>query len=218
MRPLARALVTLVVLAGAAVPEPSGAQRAHSSDPRLERLDATTRASVAVVLDSARAARLPLEPLVDRALEGQGKGVDGARIVVAVRQLEADLQLAREALGASTRSDEIAAGANALHAGMTPGDLARVRAAARSCGRRRVTMPLALAADLIARAVPAPAAAELVVRLTGSGLRDPDLATYERNVRLDIERGADPTTSAQTRARGALLRVQPPGNGTQSQL
>src|SRR5574341_1439766 len=73
---------------------------AQGQDPRLERRrDAETRARVAAIIDSARASGLPIEPLVDKALEGASKGAPGDRIVTAVRNLAVGLGAAREALG-----------------------------------------------------------------------------------------------------------------------
>ena len=175
-------------------------------DARLARLDPTTRAAVAAVVDSTRAARLPTEPLVDRALEGAKKGAGGERILTAVRGLASELGAARAALGNGASADEITAGASALHAGLQARDLARVRAAAVHMKRGRVTLPLTVATDLVARSVPAATASEIVLSLTRAGLPDEDLATFQRNVRLDIEHGADPSAAAQTRARGAMLR------------
>jgi len=54
-------------------------------DARLARLDSATRVAFAVVVDSARRSRLPMEPLVDKALEGAKKGAEDDRIVAAVR-------------------------------------------------------------------------------------------------------------------------------------
>lgn len=177
-----------------------------AKDVRLARLDAPTRVAVSAIVDSARAARLPTEPLVDKALEGAKKGAGGDRIVTAVRGLSGEMRAARSALGSGASADEIAAGANALHAGMQAGDLARLRAAATHNGRKRVTLPLTVATDLVARSVPVMTASDIVLSLTKSGIRDADLSMFQRNVRLDIESGADPGAAAQTRARGAMLR------------
>ena len=57
------------------------------------------RASSSVCRDSARAAGLPHEPLILKALEGASKGADSARIVTAVRALGGRLQEAARALG-----------------------------------------------------------------------------------------------------------------------
>src|SRR2546421_195570 len=75
----------------------AAAAAAQQRDSRLERLDSTTRPIVAALVDSARAAALPTEPLVQRALEGATKRATGDRIVAAVRRLAPDLDRARDA-------------------------------------------------------------------------------------------------------------------------
>lgn len=178
----------------------------RDSDARLARLDSTTRLIVAAVIDSARKTRLPTEPLVDKALEGAQKGADGGRIVTAVRGLYAELRSARAALGAGATPEEINVGANAIHAGMPMRTLTQLRSVSQHGGRARVTLPLTVYTDLIARRVPPAVASDVVISLARAGLRDGDYAMFQRNVRLDIENGADAATAAQTRARGAALR------------
>src|SRR5712691_7045290 len=103
------------------------ATAAAAQDPRLERLDPRVRPLVAVVIDSARAAGLPTEPLVQRALEGAAKGAPGALIVSAVQRLAADLGRARTALGPGATPPEVTAGAAALRAGAGSALLAKLR-------------------------------------------------------------------------------------------
>jgi hypothetical protein len=177
----------------------------RDGDLRLARLDSSTRLAVAAVVDSAKRTRLPTEPLVDKALEGAKKGADGGRIVTAVRGLYAELRSARAALGAGATSDEINSGANALHAGLPMRNLAQLRSVSQRAGRTRVTLPLIVTTDLIARGVPVAVASDVVLSLARAGLRDADYSMFQRNVRLDIEHGADAATAAQTRARGAVL-------------
>jgi hypothetical protein len=184
---------------------PAGAQTAVET--RLSRLDPTTRTAVLSLVDSAHSAHVPSEPLVNKALEGSQKGADGARIVTAVRGLYGELRTARAALGANASTDEINAGANALHAGLPMRNLAQLRVASQRAGRARVTLPLTVATDLVARGVPVPVASDVVLSLARAGLRDADFTMFQRNVRLDIEHGADASTAAQTRARGAVLHA-----------
>jgi len=176
-------------------------------DARLARLDSATRVAIVALVDSARRQRLPTEPLVDKALEGEKKGADGGRIVTAVRGLSVDLRAARGSLGSGASTDEITAGANAIHAGFPMRDLARLRVAAQHARRARVTLPLTVATDLVARGVPVAVASDIVLSLARAGLRDPDFTMFQRNVRLDIEHGADASAAAQTRARGAVLHT-----------
>ncbi len=178
---------------------------AAAQDARLAaRLDQQTNVAVAAIIDSARIAKLPTAPLTDKALEGAAMGSDGSKIVVAVRQLSLRLTEARRMLGPASTADEIKAGAGAIDAGVVARDLSRLRTAA---GKRPVTLPLAVLTDLVGREVPVATATNLVLSLTRSRVRDADLATFQRNVRVDIEHGADPSTAATTRARGLILRV-----------
>jgi hypothetical protein len=194
MRRLARTLVALVVAA------PS----ARAQEPSLAaKLDKPTLLAVTAIIDSARAAKLPTKPLNDKALEGAATGADGPKIVAAVRLLSGRMSSARRALSSSASADEITAAVGALEAGVSTRDLARVQAAS---GKRPVTMPLAVLTDLIGRQVPIPTATTLVLQLVKSAVKDSDLSLYQRNVRADIERGADPSAAATTRARGLTQR------------
>ena len=174
-----------VLFATAAAQEPQ-----HLNDPRLARLDTAARSLVAVAIDSARAAGLPTEPLVQRALEGATKDAPGTLIVSAVQRLAADLGRARAALGASATSPELEAGAAALRAGAGPAVLAQLRRSR----RQTITVPLAVLADLVASGVPVDSAAAAVLALAASA-RDADLIDLRRAVERDIALGAAPTAA-----------------------
>jgi len=185
-----------------------------TTDPRLvARLDKPTYVAVNAIVDSARAAKLPTAPLVDKALEGAAKGSDGTKIVTAVQQLKVRMTSARTVLGTSATSDEIKAASTAFEAGVSDRDLARVKAAN---GKRPVTMPLAVITDLIGRQIEVATATNLVIQLEKSGVKDGEFALFQRNVRADIDRGADPTVAAQTRARGLLQRGASTGKPSES--
>lgn len=180
------------------------AGRAAAQDARLERLDPETRAIVAALVDSARAAGLPAEPLVQRALEGVTKGAAGTRIVGAVRRLAADLGSARSALGGSATSAELEAGAAALRAGATPAVLTEIRRARRPPR----TMALAVLADLVASGVPADTAAAAVLALAQTA-RDADLVEFRRAVERDIALGAPPASAASVRLDAGARPARP---------
>ncbi len=186
----------------------AAAATARGQDARLaQRLDKPTYVAVNAIVDSARLAKLPTAPLVDKALEGAAKGSDGPKIVLAVHQLSVRMTKARRVLGAASSADEIKAAVTALDAGVSERDLERVKSAR---GKRQVTMPLAVLTDLVGRQVPIATATSLVVQLARSGVKDSDLALFQRNVRADIDRGADPTVAATTRTRGLVGRNGPP--------
>ena len=180
------------------------ARRAAAQDPRLARLEPGTRALVAALVDSARAAGLPAEPLVQRALEGATKRAPGDRIVAAVRRLGADLGRARDALGPAASPPELEAGAAALRAGAAPAVLTELR----RTRRQPLTVPLAVLADLVASGVPADSAATAVLALAPSA-RDADLVEFRRAVERDIALGAPPAAAASVRVNAAAREARP---------
>lgn len=184
------------------------AQPILAQDARLNaRLDKPTLAAVNAIVDSARISKLPTAPLIDKALEGAARGVDGENIVIAVQQLSLRMGSAKRALASNATPDEIKAAASALDVGVSARDLARLRAAA---GKQSVTVPLAVLADLVGQKVPIATATNLVLQFARSGVKDSDLALFQRNVRADVNQGADPTVAATTRARGLVARGGPP--------
>ena len=200
----ARACIALVLIG----PIVRAANGQGSADARLAtRLDKPTFIAVSAIVDSARLAKLPTAPLVDKALEGAAKGSDGQKIVAAVHQLSVRMGSAKRVLRTNANADEVNAAVSALDAGVSVHDLALVAAAS---GKRPVTMPLTVLADLIERKVPVPTATNLVVQMARSGVKDSEFALFQRNVRADVDHGADPAVAATTRARGLVLR---PGNG-----
>jgi hypothetical protein len=178
---------------------------AQETDARLERLDETTRPAVVAIVDSARAAGLPVNPLVERALEGATKGAASDVIVAAVRRLAGDLGRARDALGRGATAIELNAGAAALRAGAGPNVLARLR---RARGRQSVTMALAVFTDLVARGVPVDTAATAVLALAAT-VRDADLVEFRRAVERDIAIGAPPAAAASIRLNAAAREARP---------
>ena len=170
----------------------------RGQDARLRaRLDPATRTAVAAIVDSARAAGLPTEPLVDKALEGASKRASGDRITYAVRVLAAQLRAALTALGPNSSEVEVIAGAGALNAGVRPDALYRIRQSRRG---RPVTVPLATLSDLVARGVPAEAASAAVLSLSRTGAGDAELTAFRQDVERDISAGVPPATAVSVRA------------------
>lgn len=177
---------------------------ASAQDPRLaHRLDSATLAAVSALMDSARDAGLPVEPLVQRALEGAAKHAESSRIVAAVRRLSGELGVARDALGTTSSPAELDAGASALRAGVRPEDLTLLRQ------RRMHSLTVALAAltDLVTGGVPPDSAAAAVLALA-SLARDDQLVDFRRAVERDIALGALPSAATAVRV-DATLRDLP---------
>lgn len=180
----------------------------RAQDPRLDaRLDARTRDAVVGLIDSVRAEGIPSEPLVQKALEGASKHADGARILAAVHKLAGELGDARAALGASSTDAEIIAGASALHAGIPPAALARMRA---SRAHGSLTVALAVLSDLVARGVPGDTATTVISALTNAGAPDAELLQFQQGVERDIAKGATPAAALGVRAQSAFPRAVAP--------
>jgi hypothetical protein len=176
-----------------------------SQEPRLVgKLPDAQRAQVDGMLNSARAAALPTEPMVDLALEGHAKGAPPDLIVRAVNRLRDELRQAREAFGVSASGAEVTAGASALRAGATRENLVRLRGLRSGSGHGLIVAAGTLA-DLVARGVPADTGIAAVLALA-SNASDADYIAFRRNVERDIALGASPAASigARLRAVGEL--------------
>lgn len=194
---------TMRRVSGLAVAATLAAGAARAQDPRLvHRLDSATVAAVDPLMDSARTAGLPLEPLVQRALEGAAKHAEPERIVTAVRRLAGELGVARAALGRASSPAELDAGASALRVGVRPEDLSLLRQ------RRTQSLTVALAAltDLVVGGVPPDSAASAVLALA-SRARDDQIAEFRRAVERDIALGASPAAAAAMRVDATLRDV-----------
>jgi hypothetical protein len=195
-----------ILLAFAALPAKLGAQDARSA--RLDgKLDGETQAAVLRTLDSARTRGLPVDPLVDKALEGATKRAAGPRIQAAVTMLMQRLETARDALAPNPGPRDIAAGADALAYGATREALATMRAIRPN---ESVAVPLGVLTQLVASGVPVARATRVVADLLRRGARDEQLIALNNDVRTFVAAGASPQAALDVRMRG-LNAVLPPG-------
>ncbi len=170
------------------------------------RLPANVEVVVNRLVDSARARGLPADPLVAKAAEGALKGADSTRIVNAVRRLLDELEVARAALGPISPSAELVAAASALHAGVTPSQLAHVAQLGGSGGSAKsdwLVMPLVVLADLVARRVSADVAVSSLETLLSRAAPDAEFASLRAAIERDIAHGTSP--DAAMRARSAAV-------------
>ena len=159
-------------------------------DARLAaRLDTATLGQIAQLMADASLRRLPVEPLVDKALEGASKGAPGPRIVDAVRRLSSDLAQSRRILGADATDAEVTAGAHALRAKLAPESLERMR---RKRGGTPIIAALGVYQELVALRVPADTAAAAVVSLHQVGVSAERLPAFQHDVARDIAVGGSP--------------------------
>lgn len=192
------ALVALAVAPALAVARPAEAQ---AGDPRAKlaaRLDSGAVAAILPVIDAAAEQGLPVDPLVQKALEGASKRAPSDRIVAAVRRLSSQLASARLALGPASAS-ELVAGASALQAGVRPEMLAAIRSERPAAS---LAVPLGVLAELIARGVPADTGAMAVTALLDAKVTDAQLVAFRQDIERDIGVGAPPTTALIARTTG----------------
>ena len=208
--PFAIALALVALFAA-----PLGAQGRASAETRLAaRLDAGTRQAVVAIVDSAQRRRVPVEPLVDKALEGASKRAQPEQIVRAVRALATSLERSRSILGPEASEADVVAGASALRQGVSPELLRRLRDQRQ---RREMTVALGVLTELAARGAPADSVARALVALTGAGASDAVLAEFGRDVESDIASGiASPVNAVTSRTESFLIGTADNGVGRSS--
>lgn len=183
-------------------------------DPRSRlagRVPPAVAAAVSLLVDSAQARGLPAGPLVDKALEGVVKGVAPDRIVPAVRgvlqQLDAAATALRTAGGPRAGDDAVEAGAFALDAGLTAGDVGEI---ARAADRSYPTaVALQVAGLLAALGVPRPETVGLVRATIRSGRPLGDLVNLPSQVQAAMAGGSPPAAAAAGLERAAAAHQAP---------
>ena len=177
-------------------------------------------AALATELGTAAAARgLPVDPLIQKAIEGSVKGVRTERVAAAMRLVVTQLDTSASALrGASAAlvSDTVAitAGAFAINAGLSGRD---VSALARSgAAPAEVIVGLRVAGTLVAIGVPSADAVTLVNTSLQADRPAGELLALPGQVQARIARGDAPAQAAAGLARAAAAqsrRGPPPGRG-----
>ena len=192
-------LLALLTLSGSA---------ARAQDVRLTLIhDDATRAVVAERLGSASARGVPTEPLMSKALEGVAKRATPKDIKNAMNALEKRLRRANELLSPSVSVDEMAAGAEALAAGVPEKSVKALRTAAPT---RSVAMELGVLTELVARGVPAKQASKLLLDLMARGANGAQLTALGSAVQGDVAAGLKPDVALDLRGRGVLSLLTPP--------
>jgi hypothetical protein len=188
----------LIVIGALLLPLRLVAQEGRTS--RLQgRLDDATAAAVMRVVDSARTYGLPVDPIVDKALEGATKKAPSARIQAAVSSLLVHLVIARDALAPNPSPRDIAAGADALAYGATRDALRTMRAIRPN---ESVAVPLGVLTQLVASGIPIARATRVVADLLRRGARDEQLIALNDDVRSYVAAGAAPEVALDVRMRG----------------
>lgn len=166
---------------------------------------------------SAAARGLPVDPLIQKAIEGSAKGVAVDRVATALRALVAQLDVAaaalRDAAPAQPDTDAIAAGAFALNAGLSSRNVTELAAASRPSNS--VAATLRVASTLAAMGVPPGQTVELVTQTIEAGGSPTDVLALPMQVMAGVSqgsgRGVTPAQAAAGLARAAAARANAPG-------
>jgi hypothetical protein len=163
------------------------------------RVPGEVAGAVQSIAEAAAARGLPVEPLIQKAMEGGAKGVPADRVIAAVRGLVARLDSARVALrdaGVQAPSPQaLESGADALNAGVDSrqvSDLVRVGAT-----RYDPAVTLRVAATLTALGVPPKQGVRLLEKMIQAGRPSNDLLDLPGEVQVGMAHGATAAQAAE---------------------
>ena len=176
----------------------------------FSRFDTLTAFGLQALLDSVSAKGIPTAPLINRALEGAARRVNGKIILQVVRAHALALGQAREALGASSPLDELEAGAVALRAGIDVGTLVDLRAVRPTAGS--ATVPLVVLADVLERGVPKADARNAVTTIAKMPKSDEALNGLQSTVAKNSGRGPGMAQDALNRYLRTTVKAAPPSS------
>ncbi|HET7296738.1 MAG TPA: hypothetical protein VFI66_06320 [Gemmatimonadales bacterium] len=169
------------------------------------RVTPEVRQAVQEIAGTAAARGLPVEPLIDKAIEGGAKGVPADRVIAAVRAVAARLGEAADALRgtgtAAPDADVVEGGADALNAGLSAGEVRDLALASRPPYDPALT--LRVAATLAALGVPPKETVTLVLGMIRAGRSPAELLGLPGQVQAGVAGGATPAQAAAGLARAA---------------
>jgi len=193
-----------------------GMQQQDSIAARLAGRVTPDVATLVQQLSVAASARgLPVDPLIQKAIEGSAKGVPAERVATAVRWVAMQLDTAAAALregGVVTDTLVIAAGEFAISAGLSNHDITALARTGASVAA--LTVGLRVAGTLAAMGVPSAENIGLISTKLRSGRPPGDLLLVPADVQSEIARGVTPAQAAAGLERAAAAQARhgpPPG-------
>lgn len=184
---------------------------AQSSTTALTGLGAPARAEVERVIDSARVAGLPVDPLYDKVAEGQLKEARDADIVTAVRSLAKRFVDVRAALGPGLDAGAMSAAATALRGGLPMARIQQLAKASAGSAHANTDLTVALitVADLLQQRVPMEPAVTSIESLLKRRAPDDQFARLRLGVQADIVGGKTPEAAMRGRFDLIIKSIRP---------
>jgi hypothetical protein len=185
-----------------------GSRQAGAQEPRLDRLDPDTRASVQQVIQSAEAKGLPVGPIVERALFAARFSKTRDVIESSAKSAAERLAISKEALAPSATPADMVEAEKALKEGVTKRALSQLRT---ELPGQPLVVPIAVLTQLVTNKVPVDRAADMVVQLVRAGAREAQLVAFGNEVNADITDGYDPLQALSVRSNklSATLPIAP---------
>jgi hypothetical protein len=202
-----RVAVTLTLTAVAALR--LAAQAPDVAARLVGRVPPEVASAVASIAASAAERGLPVEPLVQKAIEGGAKGKPADRVIAAVRALSDQLAAAADALRSGGRpdADVVEGGAYALGAGLGVKQVQQLARASHPPYDAALT--LRVAATLAALGVPPQNTVDLLEGAISAGQSPSELLDLPGEVQAGVAQGATPAQAAQ--GLGHAAAHAPPG-------
>ncbi len=179
--------------------------RAQDSAPFDAIGDEPARTAIRTMIADAAARGLPTAPLVTKVREGIAKKATADRIRTATAALMDRLAVASQAIAPTRGSDELAAAADALQAGIPAATLRDMR---KLWPAKPLTVPLGVLSEMVANGVSRPVATRRVRDLLIKGANTAQLASLGTNVRNDIAAGLAPDAAMELRSKGVLSLIE----------
>ena len=173
--------------------------------------DRETAAALTKIVRTASARGLPVDPIVAKIQLALVMHAAPARVVETAQAVADRLDAARGAIAPDSLPADIAAGGDALSFKVPKGVLTRIHQAA---GGRAIAVPLGVLTQLVASNVPADRAGDIVTKLMRQGATTEQLLALGNDVNSDVQRGARPIESVETRFHGLTPLLSPSGNSS----
>ncbi|BAH40942.1 MAG TPA: hypothetical protein DGD08_17305 [Gemmatimonas aurantiaca] len=180
---------------------PSALVAQDSATPYEAIDDAGARTAIRTLIADAAAKGLPTSPLVTKVREGIAKRATPDRIRNATSLLVDRLEKASSALAPTRSSEELAAGADALQAGVPASTLRDMR---KLWPGKPLTVPLGVLSEMVASGVSQSVATRRVRELLIKGASSAQFASMGTEVRNDIASGLAPNAAMELRSKGVI--------------